>query len=402
MVTPNKNIQSSIFLTLLMSALMAFTSLSTDVYLPAMPTMKQDLQGDIELTITGFLIGFSIAQLIWGPIGDRIGRKLPLIIGMTLFIVGSIGCACSQSIESIMFWRVFQAIGACTGPMLSRAMIRDLYPRDKAAHMVSTLFMIMAIAPIIGPVLGGQILKVSSWHAIFWMLALLGGMMLFLLRWLPETLPIERRISAPISHTFGHYATLLINGTFMQFTLCVTFYYVAAYAFITGSPQVYINHYGIEPQYYGLLFALNILGGIGVSYFNRRLITKYSLEYLLKISSAIAATAMSIMTLLVMLEVDSLAMVVCCIFIFFSMNGIIAACATTAALDMVPNLAGSGSALIGSLQYGSGILSSVLLAILPSESPVSMAWIMAGFSLASAFTAVLSHRKANCRKLLPS
>lgn len=105
---------------LILSALMAFTSLSTDIYLPAMPVMANDLQGDAELTITGFLIGFCIAQLIWGPISDRFGRRLPLFIGITLFIIGSVGCALSTSIGQIVFWRVFQALGACTGPMLAR------------------------------------------------------------------------------------------------------------------------------------------------------------------------------------------------------------------------------------------------------------------------------------------
>ncbi|RAP69646.1 MFS transporter, partial [Candidatus Erwinia dacicola] len=122
---------------LILSALMAVTSLSTDIYLPAMPMMAKDLQGDAELTITGFLIGFCIAQLIWGPISDRYGRRLPLFIGLGLFIIGSVGCALSTNIEQIVFWRVFQALGACTGPMLARAMIRDLFSRTRAAQMLS-------------------------------------------------------------------------------------------------------------------------------------------------------------------------------------------------------------------------------------------------------------------------
>lgn len=138
---------------LILSALMGFTSLSTDVYLPAMPAMAAELGGSAELTITGFLVGFAIAQLIWGPISDRIGRKIPLYIGMVLFAIGSIGCAMSNSMESIVFWRVFQALGACVGPMLSRAMICDLFSSTRAAQMLSTLVIIMAIAPIAGPLI---------------------------------------------------------------------------------------------------------------------------------------------------------------------------------------------------------------------------------------------------------
>lgn len=151
----------------ILSALMAFTSLSTDIYLPALPTMERTLDGDAELTVTGFLVGFAIAQLLWGPISDRIGRRIPLFIGMVLFVIGSVGCALSGTMAEVVFWRVFQAVGACVGPMLSRAMIRDLYGSTQAAQMLSTLVMIMADAPIVGPLLGGLLLKAGSWHLIF-------------------------------------------------------------------------------------------------------------------------------------------------------------------------------------------------------------------------------------------
>lgn len=155
---------SGVFFIVILGALMAFTSLSTDIYLPSMPMMASELQGNVELTITGFLIGFSLAQLIWGPISDRVGRRIPLFIGMVLFVIGSAGCAMADSMPQIVFWRVFQAFGACTGPMLARAMIRDLYVRTRAAQMLSTLVIISAIAPVIGPLLGGQIVTVTSWR----------------------------------------------------------------------------------------------------------------------------------------------------------------------------------------------------------------------------------------------
>jgi len=242
---------AGLFFMMILGAMMAFASLSTDIYLPAMPQMHQELQGDIELTITGFLFGFAIAQLIWGPISDRFGRRLPLILGMILFVIGSIGCALSHNIGEIIFWRVFQAVGACTGPMLARAMIRDLYSRQKAAEMLSTLIIIMAIAPICGPLLGGQLLTISTWHSIFWLLSIIGVLMFISLFWLPETLTQERRKNTSIIRAFSNYRYLLKNAQFMRYTLCVTFFYVGAYAFIAGSPFVYITYYGIDSQYYG-------------------------------------------------------------------------------------------------------------------------------------------------------
>ena len=380
-------------LVLILSALMAITSLSTDIYLPAMPVMATDLQGDAELTITGFLIGFCIAQLVWGPVSDHFGRRLPLFIGMVLFIAGSVGCALSTDIVQIVFWRVFQALGACTGPMLARAMIRDLFSRTRAAQMLSTLMIIMAVAPIAGPLIGGQMIKVTSWHTIFWLLAIIGVLMLVSLFWLEETLPAEKRVKASLSGAFVNYAILLKNASFMRFTLCLTFYYVAAYAFITGSPFVYIRYFGVDPQHYGWLFAVNIIGLMAVSVVNRRLVHRYPLESLLRFAVFAASLAAVILAAATGFGFGGIGLIVVVVFVFFSMNGIIAATSTACALDAVPNVAGSASALMGSLQYGSGIISSLLLALLSDGTPWTMGWIMAVFTLASAGMALTTRVK---------
>lgn len=373
----------------ILGALMAFTSLSTDIYLPAMPQMNRDLHGNVELTITGFLIGFAIAQLVWGPISDRIGRRKPLFMGMILFIIGSMGCALSQNIEQIVFWRVFQALGACTGPMLARAIIRDLYTRTKAAQMLSTLTIIMAIAPIIGPLLGGQLIQISSWHSIFWLLAVVGILMLLSLFFLPETHQPEKRSQTSILQAFVNYRILLSNRQFMRYTLCIAFFYVSAYAFITGSPFVYITYFGINPQHYGALFAINILGVVAMSFVNRSLVRTVDLDTLLRLAAITAMTSAIMLALLVYFGIGGVYSILITVFLFFSMNGIIAASATAAALDGVTQLAGSASALIGSMQYGSGIISSFLLAKLADGTPWTMAWIMAAFTTASALMALM-------------
>lgn len=376
--------QTGLSFILILSGLMAFTSLSTDIYLPAMPTMAGDLNGNVELTVTGFLVGFAIAQLIWGPISDHLGRRTPLFIGMVLFIIGSAGCALSTDITQIVFWRVFQALGACTGPMLARAMIRDLFARTRAAQMLSTLVLVMAITPIAGPLIGGQIIRLSTWHSIFWLLVAIGVLMFISLLWLPETLPEERRVKASLAGAFRHYRALLTNGRFMRYTLSLTFYYVGAYAFITGSPFVYIRYYHVDPQHYGWLFALNIVGVMAMSAVNRRLVQRHALEQLLKYATMLAALAAVALALLVKLEIGGFIAIIITVFLLFSMNGIIAATSTAAALDAAPNIAGSASALIGSLQYGSGIISSLLLARLSDGTPWTMAWIIALFTLMSA------------------
>lgn len=376
----------------ILGVLMAFTSLSTDIYLPAMPVMADELHGNAELTVTGFLVGFAIAQLVWGPVSDRIGRRMPLFIGMVLFVIGSIGCAMSQTMEQVVFWRVFQALGACTGPMLARAMIRDLYSRTEAAKMLSTLMVIMAVAPIIGPLLGGQLLKIGSWHSIFWLLAVIGALMFAMVFRLPETLPDTGHNSVSIWHAFANYRMLLANGPFMRYTLSLTFYYTAVYAFIVASPFVYINYFGIDAQHYGLLFGLNILGVMGLSMINRYLVMRFSLDALLRTATGVAALAALLLAVVVKADMGGIVGIVVPVFVAFTMNGVIAASATAAALDSVPKMVGSASALIGALQYGSGIVSSIMLAVFSDGTPWPMAWMMALFMVLGAVMAFSGSR----------
>lgn len=384
----------SLSLLLILSLLMATTSLSTDIYLPAMPTMEQQLGGNAEWTITGFLIGFALAQLVWGPISDRIGRRIPLFLGTILFVIGSIGCAMADSMSAVIFWGVFQALGACVGPMLSRAMIRDLYASSQAAQMLSTLTIIMAVAPIAGPFIGGAMLKIGSWHWIFWLLTVIGVAMFLAVSRLPETLPENKRASGSIFAAFRNYGSLLGNGQFMRYTLSVTFFYVAAYAFITGSPFVYIDYLHVAPEHYGFLFGVNILGIMSVSVANRKLVNHFSLDSLLLVSSLIAAIAGVALAALIWFNIGGMISVIATMFVMFGMNGIIAACANAAALNSVPNqIAGSAAAFVGALQYGSGIVSSALLALFSDGTPWTMAWIIALFVVLSAVMAMWAKRK---------
>jgi len=370
---------------IILSVLMAFTSLSVDIYLPQMPQMSEDLHGDVELTITGFLIGFSIAQLFIGPISDKYGRKLPLILGIILYIIGSIGCATSGTLIAVIGWRVVQAIGACTGPLLSRAMVRDLFGRAKAAEVLSTLMFIMAIAPVLGPIIGGQL----SWQHIFWFLASIGFIMLISLFWLPESHPPKKRNQASIGATFSKYRILIVNREFMRYTICVTFFYVGVYAFIAGSPFVYISYFGIAPENYGWLFAINTLGLMLVSFGNRFWVRRVSLDLLLRRATTVSMLAGIALIIFTQSNTGGLLGIVVPIFFYFSMNGVVAATTTAAALDDIPEIAGAGSALLGSLQYGSGILSTFLLSLFETHTPTTMAWIigLAGIGCAATMLA---------------
>jgi len=234
-------------------------------------------------------------------------------------------------------------------------------------------------------------------------LAGVGALLLLMLAWLPETRGPKQRLHTPLWAAFSDYARLVRIRAFMLPTLCVTFYYMGVYAFIAGSPEVYIRHFGVAPQAYGWLFGINIIGVMLLSFANRILVQRFSLDALLRTSAAIAAAAMAMGMALAAAPDVTLLAVALPILLCFSMNGIIAASAMAAALDEVPEVAGSASALIGALQYGSGIVPSALLAWLGDGTPRAMVWIM-GISvlLSAAMAFVPATRRAKDGMIVPA
>ncbi|MFU2077130.1 Bcr/CflA family efflux MFS transporter [Avibacterium endocarditidis] len=303
---------------------------------------------------------------------------------MAIFTIGSIGCALSGDMHHIMFWRVFQAFGACTAPMLSRAMVRDIYSEQEAARMLSTLLIMMAIAPILGPLIGGQLLKLGSLHYHFIFLAVIGFLLFLSIFRLPETLPAEKRIKRNPLQMLKNYAALLGQKNFMSYTLCITFFNVAIYAFITGSPFVYIEYFHIPEQYFGFLFGANIVGVIVMSMFNRKLVMRYPVAKLVKLSGLIAVIATVLLAICAKNDLFGIAGIFLPVLAFFSMNGILIAGTTAAALNSVQgDNVGSAAAMMGSLQYGSGIVSSLMLAAFSDGTPFTMAWIILLFTVLS-------------------
>ncbi|WP_459614449.1 Bcr/CflA family multidrug efflux MFS transporter [Bordetella sp. 2513F-2] len=365
---------------LILSALMAFASISTDIYLPAMPALAADFgagTGRVELTLSAFLIGFSLGQLLWGPIGDRMGRRLPIMAGLVLFMLGSIGCALSDSVSQMLGWRVVQALGACAGPVLARAMVRDLYARDQSARMMSTLMLIMGIAPLVGPLAGGQILAVWSWRGIFWILALFGALALAALRYLPETLPPDRRVTAPLHGVFRDYLALIRDPKLIRYALSGGFFYGAIYAFLAGTPFAYIDYYGVSPQAYGLLFGLNILGMMAANFLNSRLVMRLGSERMLRLGAWVVAMAGALLLATTYFGLGGLAGLVVPLFFFVSMNGFIVANSVAGALSSFPQQAGSASALVGATHFGCGVLSAAMVGWFADGTPWTMGWIMA-------------------------
>lgn len=378
----------------ILSALMGFASISTDVYLPAMPTMARALHagnGMVEWTVSGYLVGFSLGQLFWGPVSDRYGRRLPVAIGLVLFVIGSGGCALAGSIWTMIGWRIVQAVGACASVVLARAMVRDLYEGSRAAQMMSTLMIVMAIAPLLGPLLGGQILALAGWRAIFWTLVGVGCVTLVALFTLPETLPEERRSREPVLGAFGRYGTLFRHRQILGYAGTGGFFYGGMFAYVAGTPFAYITYYHVPPQLYGLLFAVGIIGIMAANFANARFVTRLGSDRLLLGGTRAAASAGVVLALTAAFGWGGLAGLVIPLFVFISATGFIVANSITGALVEFPTQAGAVSALIGATQYGSGILGSALVGALADGTPRPMGFVIALTSLGSLLCTRLLH-----------
>ncbi|RIY31603.1 hypothetical protein CJP74_06845 [Psittacicella melopsittaci] len=358
---------------------MWFTSLSTDMYLSAFPQMQAEFHADIEYTLTAFLIGFACGQLIWGPIADRIGRKIPLLIGMALYTIGSYGCSLSTSLEEMILWRLVQAFGACTGPMLARAIVRDVYNKTDAAKVMSLLIFLMAAAPLLGPLIGAWVLKFYSWRVIFYIQTFFSLFITLCVIIFPETRPVEYVHNARFSQVIKNYGFLLRNWDFMRFCLSIFFYYIGIYAFVTGSSWLYISYFGLPSEDYGLIFAINNIGVIVFSLLNRKFVAKYPVSRILTLATIVVLLASTWYMFNAYFGWLGIWGVILPCIIFFAMNGLIPATGTALALDPVPQVAGSAAAMLGFLQYSSGIVTSWLyVQVAPNGTagPIVMATFM--------------------------
>ncbi|REE07501.1 DHA1 family bicyclomycin/chloramphenicol resistance-like MFS transporter [Paraburkholderia sp. BL27I4N3] len=364
----------------ILGSLMALASISTDTYLPAMPTMAHELgapRGATEWTVSGYLVGLSLGLLFWGPIGDRHGRRRPILLGLVLFAIGSAGCALAGSIWSLIGWRLVQALGASAGVGLSRAMVRDLYKGHRAAEVMSALITVLSIAPLIGPIIGGQILAAIGWRAIFWALVGIGFVTFAAFRTLPETLLPSERVAAGIGKAIYGYCTLLRNWRLLAYLGATGFFYVGIFAYIAGGPFALITYHHLPPTLFGFVFGIGMVGVMTFSTINMRLVGRRSSKQLLKIGATMAllsglgaiAAAITGFGGLVGLAVP--------LTFYIAANGFVVANALTGAMKLAPSSSGSVSALAGAVQYGSGMFGSTLVGALADGTPRPMAAVMA-------------------------
>lgn len=269
----------SLGIVFLLAALSALIATAIDMNLPAFPAIIADLNvsdAQVQYTLSVFLIGIGIGQGFYGPVLDRYGRRMPLIIGTIIFVIGSLIAANTKSFELLLAARFLQGIGAAAGAVAPRAMIRDTCDLTSSARLLALLMQITIIAPITAPILGGILLNFGNWHIIFWSMALVGIICIaFSLPYLPETLQPEKRLPLNLKNTFRGYARQCTSPAFMLFTLATCLNLGALFSYIGNAPLIFMKHFGFSEQAFSMIFAGNALISVSVSFLNVRLLKRY-------------------------------------------------------------------------------------------------------------------------------
>lgn len=366
-------------LILILGSLAALGPLSIDMYLPAFPDMSRSFDASaslIQLSLTACMLGMALGQLIVGPLSDVRGRKRPLMVALLAYLLASLACAMAPTIEGLIALRFIQGAAGASGIVISRAIVRDLFDGPELTRFFAALSLVNGTAPILAPVIGGQILRFGDWHFVFYLLAILSTMMLLAVALrLPETLPLDRRVEGNLTTTLKTFGRLLTDRVFIGYAFAQAFVMGAMFAYISGSPFVLQNIYGASPQQFSFLFGLNGIGIILAAQIAGRLAGRVDSERLMRISLTIVASA-SILLFLALTLTNQLIFVMIPLFFVVSSVGLISTLGFTLAMQNYGATAGSASALLGLLPMLVGSLVSPLVGIMGEQSAVPMGLII--------------------------
>jgi len=370
-----------LYLILILGLLTAIGPLSIDMYLPAFPDIAKSLHtsvAQVTLSLSSFFIGISAGQLLYGPLLERFGRKKPLYVGLCLYLLASIGCAFAASINALIALRLLQALGGCVGMVASRAMVRDLFDVKENAKIFSTLMLVVAVSPIIAPTLGGYITAVLGWHYVFVMLIIVGILMLtgvyFLL---PETKKPDPGFSLKPLPILKSYAGVITHPQFYTYALTAAISAASIYAYIGGSPHVFMEIYKVNEKQYGWIFALIAMGLIGASQLNSVLLKNYTSEQIIRTALTCQTIIGAAMVLISFFGWGDLFITIFFIFIFLCCQGFVFPNASALSLASFGHNAGSASALLGGIQMGIGAGTSALVSLLQNNTALPMTAVMA-------------------------
>jgi DHA1 family bicyclomycin/chloramphenicol resistance-like MFS transporter len=385
-VRPRLSPRQSARLVLILGALTAIGPLSIDMYLPAFPALQAELgasAGAVQATLAVFFAGLAVGQPLYGPLSDRYGRRAPLLAGIALFAAGSIAAALAPGIVTLTLARIAQALGGCAGMVIARAVVADLFDERGIARVLSLLVLVMGLAPILAPLAGGQLLVLVGWRSIFWFLAAFAlACLVAVALGLRETHPPERRSEGGLGAAIRAYTRLLANLRFVAFALAGALSMAGLFAYITGSPFVFIQLYGVSPQHFGYLFGLNAIGIIGASQVNVRLLRRYAGQSILAVATVVNLAAGLALLAVVLAEAGGLPGLMVPLFAVIASLGFIIANSVAAAMAQVSANRGAASALIGLFQFAIAALVSTAVGSFQDGSALPMAAIIAAAALA--------------------
>ncbi len=372
-------------LVVILGGLCAFAPLATDMYLPAMPRLERVFATDaarVQWTLAAFFLGFALGQAFYGPIADRYGRKPSLYAGLALYVGASIGCALAPSIGLLTTLRFLEAIGACAGAVVARAVVSDLFIGQEAARLFAALMVVMGLAPIIAPLIGGYLLLWFDWQVIFWVLAAF-GLVCLLAVWLrlPETHRLETARSLALGSVAARYLMLLLDRRYLGYALSGALSMAGMFVYIAGSPFVFITLHHLTPQHYAWLFGSNAFGIALASRVNHALLRRYSADALLVGANLIQAAAGALLLTAAATGEGGAPGLAAPLFLYVACVGVVAP--NSVALAMAPHrhAAGVASALLGVLQFALAAAAAALVGVLHSASALPMAALILVFGL---------------------
>ncbi len=367
------------WLPILLGFLQAVGPLSTDMYLPAFPAIEASLHavsGSAQETLGTWILGLSLGQLVQGALADRFGRRTPLLAGTLVYTLGSVGCALAPGIAVLSAWRFVAAFGASASMVIPRAIVRDVSEGHDAARLLSRLILVLGAAPILAPSLGGLVLQWADWRSIFWINAGYGLLALLAaaLR-LPNTQARGNRVAIRPAQMLARYGHILAERGFTTHALMIAFYAFALFAYLGGTPTVFIEHYGLRPGQFAVVFGCVAGSYIAASQLNMRVLARFDLDGTLRRASTLHLALSSCVLLLAVLNAPALALAAC-LALTQAMTGFLFPTATVGALRRHGAHAGSASALLGTMQFFIGASSGFLVGWLTDGTAVPMAGLM--------------------------
>lgn len=364
-------------LLLILGGLAAFGPFSIDMYLPAFPALRESFgvsAGTVQSTLVTFFLGLSIGQVLYGPLSDRLGRRTPLLAGIGLYLAASLAAMAAPSIQWLAAARLAQGLGGCAGMVISRAVVRDRFAEHQAAAAFSTIMLVMGVAPVVAPTLGGAVLHLLSWRGIFGFLTLFGlACFISVARGLPETLPPDRRSGGDLLETLRAFAALLRHRKFMTYTLAGGLVQSCLFAYLSGSPGLFMSLKHLTPGQYSLLFGTNAAGLIAMGQVNIRLLRRFNGRRIALVANLTTLTAAAALLAVAILDPPGLLPLWLPLFVVVASGGLIFGNLAAAAMSHADRDAGAASSLMGVLQFGMGALAGAVVGVLDNGTAVPLA-----------------------------